>query len=82
MDYKSALIQIALMNASYSCDNWKIFFTQIYHYPEVWRSRHIAVFFETSVLKEVRILHQLSPQWHYNAGNTKGPQKSFYPQIC
>ena len=45
------------------CDNWKaLFFIQIYHYPEVWYNRHIAAFFEASVLKEVRILVLLSPQ--------------------
>ena len=44
------------------CDNRKtLFFIQIYHYPEIWHNHHAAVFFETSVLKEVRILHPLSP---------------------
>ena len=43
---------------------WKtLFFIQICHYPEVWYNRHVAAaFFEASVLKEVRILYQLSPQ--------------------
>ena len=46
-----------------SNDNWKtLFFTQMYRYPEVRYNRHDAAFFETNVLKEVRILHSLSPQ--------------------
>ena len=50
------------------CSNWKVlFFIQIYRYPEVWYNRHIAAFFEVSVLKEVRNLYQLSPQQHDNA---------------
>ena len=58
-----------------ACDNWKaLFFMQIYRYPEVWWNRHVGLFFETSFLKEVRILCLLSPHWHYNAANTKGPQ--------
>ena len=42
------------MNVSIPCDNWKTLFglTQC----------HIAAFFETSVLKEVRILYPLSPR--------------------
>ena len=55
-----------------SCDNWKtFFFIQTYRYPEVWCNRHVAAFFETSVLKEVRILYLLSPQQYDNAANTK-----------
>ena len=50
------------------------FFTHIYHYPEVWCNRHVAAFFETSVLKEVLILYPLSPQQYQNAANTKGPK--------
>ena len=38
------------------------FFIQLYRYPEVCCNRHLAVFFETSVLKEVRILCLLSQQ--------------------
>ena len=34
----------------------------IYRYPEVWYNRHVAAFFETYVLKEVRFLCLLSPQ--------------------
>ena len=42
------------------CDNWKtFFFIQTCHYPEVSCNRHVAAFFETSVLKEVRILYPL-----------------------
>ena len=55
-----------------SNDNWKtLFFTQMYRYPEVRYNRHVAAFFETNVLKEVRILHSLSPQQHHNTANTK-----------
>ena len=44
-------------------DNWKtLFFIQIYHYPEVSYNRNVAAFFETIILKEVRILYPLSPQ--------------------
>ena len=44
-------------------DNWKtLFFIQIYQYSVVWYNRHVAAFFETGVLKEVRILFPLSPQ--------------------
>ena len=37
-----------------------IIFMQIYRYPVVWCNRHDAEFFDTSVLKEVRILYPLS----------------------
>ena len=47
------------------CDNCKqYFFSQINRYPEAWCNRHVAVFFQTSVLKEVRILCPLSPQYY------------------
>ena len=59
-----------------SCDNWKTFFIQIYCYPEVWYNRPIAAFLEASVLKEVHILHPLSPQYHDNAANTKVQNKT------
>ena len=56
-----------------SYNNWKtLIFIKNFRYPEVWYNRHVAASFETSVLKEVRILYPLSPQWHYNAVNTKG----------
>ena len=43
-------------------DTWKkLLFTQIYYYPEVFHDHHVAALFETSVLKEVRILCLLSP---------------------
>ena len=32
---------------------------------------YVAALFETSVLKEVRILHPLSPQKNFNAANKK-----------
>ena len=45
------------------CENWKtLFFIKIYRYPEVWYNRHVAAFFEGSVLEEVRIFYRLSPQ--------------------
>ena len=45
------------------CDCWKtLFLTQIYRLPEVWSNRNVAVFFKTSVFKEVRILCRLSRQ--------------------
>ena len=57
-------------------DNWKtFFFIQTYRYPKVWCNRHVAAFFEISVLKEVFILYPLSPQKHYNAANTTKVQK-------
>ena len=60
-------------------DNWKtLFFIQIYRQPELWLNRHITVFFETSVLKEVRVLYPLSPQQHCNATTTKYIQQSFH----
>ena len=53
-------------------DNWKtLFFVQIHSYPEGFCKHHVVAFFETSVLKEVRIyVHYL----HNNTKvNTKGP---------
>ena len=45
------------------CDNWKtFFFIQAYRYPEVWCNRHVAVLFETSILKKARILYSLFTQ--------------------
>ena len=44
-------------------DNWKtLFFMQIYQYPAVCYNRHFAALFETSVLKEARVLYPLSLQ--------------------
>ena len=44
-------------------DNWKtFFFIQACRYTEVSHNRHVAAFFETIVLKEVRILYSLPPQ--------------------
>ena len=49
------------------CDDWKIlFFIQIFRYPEVWRNRHVAVFFKIRVLKEVRILYPFIRYLHNN----------------
>ena len=46
-----------------SCDVWKTLFSiEIYRQPVVSCDRHVSVFFEVSVLKEVRILYPLSPQ--------------------
>ena len=39
-----------------------LFFVQVYRYPEVYYTRHVAASFEKSALKEVRILYLLSPQ--------------------
>ena len=55
-----------------------LYFIQIYRYLKVLRNFHVAVFFETSVLKEVCVLYPLSPQYYNNIVNTKGPQQSFY----
>ena len=45
------------------CDNlMTLFFIQIYLYPERFYNRHDVTLFETSVLKEVRIVCPLSPQ--------------------
>ena len=41
-------------------------------------NRHIAALFETNILKEVCILYLLSPQYHRNSANTKGPKSNFY----
>ena len=47
----------------FSCNNWKtLFFMQIYHYPAVWCNRHVAAFFDISILKQVCILCPLSPK--------------------
>ena len=46
---------------------------QAHRYSEVIFNHHVFVFFETSVLKEVRVLCPLSPQYHYN-DNIKGPK--------
>ena len=55
-------------------DNWETFFPQICRYPVVWYNRHIAAFFEANILKEVRVLYPLSPQYHQNAADIKGPK--------
>ena len=42
------------------CDNWKmLFFIKDYRYCEGFSNRYIAVLFERSVLKKVRILRYL-----------------------
>ena len=61
------LIQLASMNVFAHMffipyDNWEtLFFLYIYRYPEVWHNRHVGVFFETNLLKEVSILYTLAP---------------------
>ena len=46
-----------------TCDNFKtLFFIQICLYPGHFCNHYVVAFFETSVLKEVRILYLLSPQ--------------------
>ena len=44
------------------CFLYKFIVTRIVTYVEFCYNRHVAAFFETSVLKEVRILHPLFPQ--------------------
>ena len=62
-----SMVQVASMNIFYSCRNWKnLYFIQAYRYSEVVLNHHVFAFFKTSVLKEVRILCPLSPQYHYN----------------
>ena len=40
------------------CDNWKtLFFIKVFHYSKGFSNYHIVAFFETTVFKEVRILH-------------------------
>ena len=69
------LLQLASMNFLIPCDNWKtLFFIKFYPYPEVFCNCHVVAFFETSVLKEVRILRPLSPQQDDNTANTKAPK--------
>ena len=57
------LVQIALMNVS--CSIWQLedifIIINIYLYSEFFYNRRAVAFFE-SVLKEVCILHALSPQ--------------------
>ena len=41
-------------------DNWKtLFFIKVYRYSKGFSNRHIATFFESSALKQVRILRYL-----------------------
>ena len=54
--------------------NLKTFFIQIYGYPKIRCNHHVAAFLETGILKNVHILHLLSPQQHYNAVNSKSPK--------
>ena len=50
-------MQVALINAFIPCDKWNtLFFVRVYRCLEIFSNRHIAVSFETSVLKEVCIL--------------------------
>ena len=58
------------------CDNWKaIFFIWVYRYSEGFSNRYVAMFFERSVLKEVRVL-----QYLYNSGTMVTPnfRNKFY----
>ena len=57
-----SLIQLASMNSFYSCDKCKTSFTRICRYPEVWWNRHVFLFFERNIMKEVPILYPISVQ--------------------
>ena len=46
-------------------------FLHIFFVNQWLGATHIATFFETSVLKKVRILCPLSPQQYYKNANTK-----------
>ena len=41
----------------------------IFFYPDAWCNRHVVAFFQTSVLKELRILYPLSPQQYLDNAN-------------
>ena len=52
------LVQLASMNVFVPYDNYKIlFFMKVYCCCEVFFKRHDVAFFDSSVLKEVRILY-------------------------
>ena len=55
---------------------------QSYRYPEIWRNRHVAAFFETRVLKEVRTLYLLSPQEYCNDVNKASSKIKFMLLKC
>ena len=62
------------MNIFYSMWNWKtLFLTKVYRYLDLF-SRHIVAIFETSVLKEVRILRILFPRCSANNGEVLIPK--------
>ena len=53
------------------CDDWKTLFLHKFVATHIYRYHHVSAFFETGVMKEVRMQCQLFPQYHYNAANTK-----------
>ena len=62
------------MNIFYSMWSWKtLFLTKVYRYLDLF-SRHIVAIFETSVLKEVRILRILFPRCSANNGEVLIPK--------
>ena len=61
------------------CDSWKaLVFVKVYRYPEALLNRHVLVFFETIVLKEVCMLFFIStiliPKLIYANANSKVPK--------
>ena len=61
------------------CDSWKaLIFVKVYCYPEALLNRHVLVFFETIVLKEVCMLFFIStiliPKLIYANANSKVPK--------
>ena len=54
------ICKLGLMNIFIPFDNWKtLFLIKVYCYPIGFFNHHVLAFFETSVLKAVRILHYL-----------------------
>ena len=67
-------MQLASMNVFILCGNWKtLFLTKVCSCEDSF-NRHIAAFFETSFLKEVRILRILSARCSANNGEMLIPK--------
>ena len=62
-----------------TCDNWKALF--LYKFLVTQRfgaTTMLLLFFETIILRELRIRYLLSPKKNYcNVANTKGQKKAF-----